>query len=723
MKKLIKLVLLFTFFCFTILQAEVGEWKTFTDAKDIRQFYIAENEIWCATNGGLVQFNIENKEFNKLTNIDGLLGNQLVAVDRDHTGKIWIALDDGIIQRYDPDTQSWELTREYNGLQINDLETFGDSVFIALSIGISLFDAPRWEVKETYKIGDVKHVQIIERVIWAATTEGVKKANLDFPNLIAPGAWTTYTTNQGLPGNEVFAIRQYNGKVVAGTINGLSFYLNESWSQAELAEKKIIAFTLKNNTLLSVTQQGVYERDESGSWRLYGTGLRNISNIGMDNQDNVWVGLQNGGLARFNEMTGQWELYVPNGPGDNNFTSLIFDRDNNLWTTSAGRGVSYYNGDKWFNFSLTNGKLNSNDFRTLVVDTKNRVWAGSWGGGISIFTKVEPDSFEIKVIKEDRLAGVDNDPLYVVANRMVMDQSGNIWILNYYANNNKVLAVVDTLDNWQYFSTTDGIGSRYVISLMLDQYGRKWIGSSDNGIFVYDDNNTPFDKRDDEFSGTLTVSDGLASQYICDMALDHDDLIYIGTPEGLNTYFSGDVSDYIDYRVINNDINVILVDGVNNKWVGTSGGLSMLHADGFDSTHYVSKTSPIVSDNVISLAFNDQTGDLYIGTTNGLSRLTTAFTKPAETLDFVKGYPNPFVLDPPMSTFHITNLAAKSSVRIFTAEGFLTRYIPADEILGSQASWDGKNDKGEYVTSGIYLYQITSEDGKTSVGKVAVIKP
>ena len=717
-----KFLLLLTLFCVTNLSAEVGEWKTFTDAKDVRQFLIAENEIWCATNGGLLQFNIENNEFNKFTNIDGLLNNQVVAVDRDHTGKIWVALNDGIIHRFNPVDQSWEITREYDGLTVKDMQIFGDSVFIALSLGISLFDAQRWEVKETYKIGDVANVQIIERDIWAATVEGVKKASLDFPNLIAPSAWTTYTTKQDLPDNKVFTIHQYNGQVVAGTDEGLSFFSNGTWSQAELPDYKISRFVSSNDRLFCVTTFGVYERDQTGNWNLHGSGLNHISSIGVDDQDNIWVGIENNGLAKFNEINNRWEYYTPNGPGDNNFTSLAFDKDNNLWTTSSGCGVSYYNGEKWFNFSKRNGKANSNDFRTLVVDTKNRVWAGSWGEGISIFTKVGPDSFEIQEIKLERLAG-STKPTYVVVNRMLMDPAGNIWILNYYADNNNVLAVVDTLDNWQYFSTTDGIGSRYVISLMIDQFGRKWVGTEKNGIFVYDDNNTPFDKSDDEFSGTLTVSDGLASQHITDIALDQDGLIYVGTPEGLNTWFSGDVSDYIDNRVINNDINAILVDGFNNKWVGTSGGLSMLHADGFDTTHYVSKTHPIVSDNVISLAFNEQTGDLYVGTTNGLSRLTTSFTKPAQTLDLVKGYPNPFVINPPMSKFHITNLAAKSSVRIFSAEGFLTRYIPANEIPGSQTTWDGKNDKGEFVSSGIYLYQITTEDGKSSVGKVAVIKP
>ena len=42
--------------------------------------------------------------------------------------------------------------------------------------------------------------------------------------------------------------------------------------------------------------------------------------------------------------------------------------------------------------------------------------------------------------------------------------------------------------------------------------------------------------------------------------------------------------------------------------------------------------------------------------------------------------------------------------------------------MGTSASWDLANDKGDKVASGIYVYLITDGQGNKAKGKVAVIK-
>ena len=197
--------------------------------------------------------------------------------------------------------------------------------------------------------------------------------------------------------------------------------------------------------------------------------------------------------------------------------------------------------------------------------------------------------------------------------------------------------------------------------------------------------------------------------------------MWIATPEGLNYWFDGEV--FVKYGIINDNINCLLVDPGNNKWIGTTGGVTMLHADGFQMTHYTTSNSPLPVDNVTSFAFNEETGDLFIGTTNGLARLHTPFTRPATTLEQVTGYPNPFVLEEPFSRFTIDNLARNSTVHIYTAEGFLVKSFPKEQILGSRISWDGTNDRGDRVASGIYVYLVTTEEGLIKTGKIAVVRP
>ena len=170
------------------------------------------------------------------------------------------------------------------------------------------------------------------------------------------------------------------------------------------------------------------------------------------------------------------------------------------------------------------------------------------------------------------------------------------------------------------------------------------------------------------------------------------------------------------------DINVIAIDFRNNKWIGTKSGVSVLSNDSYAWTHYTTDTHPLVGNNVMSFAFDPNTGYAYIGTESGLSRLETPYTPPKENLSEVIGYPNPFIVDSFSSKFFIHNLADGSSVRFFTPEGLLVKTISKEDIPGSWTEWDGRNDDGEYVASGVYVFVIYTEDDLSYVGKVAVIR-
>ncbi|MBN1998485.1 hypothetical protein JW935_13085, partial [candidate division KSB1 bacterium] len=323
--------------------------------------------------------------------------------------------------------------------------------------------------------------------------------------------------------------------------------------------------------------------------------------------------------------------------------------------------------------------------------------------------------------EDGTLSSISNESSCVVVRNLFCDKNGYMWILNSYAGNKRCLAVVDYDQGiWQYFSTLEGIGSILLTDIEQDNWGRMWLGSDDKGICVLDDNGTPFYKNDDDLSQGLTTTDGLESQTVKTLAEDMDGVMWIGTPNGLNYWFDGNVG--IRYSVINDNINSIMVDSRNNKWIGTSGGMSLLDADGYTWTHFSTSNSPIVADNVICFTINDKTGELFIGTTNGLSLYETPYTQPAASLSAVTGYPNPFILDSESRYFYIENLTSRVNIRIYTESGHLVRHIPESEILGSRAIWDGTNDRGKTVASGIYLYLVTDEKG-SKAGKVAVIRP
>jgi len=88
----------------------------------------------------------------------------------------------------------------------------------------------------------------------------------------------------------------------------------------------------------------------------------------------------------------------------------------------------------------------------------------------------------------------------------------------------------------------------------------------------------------------------------------------------------------------------------------------------------------------------------------------------------IRVYPNPWRSDRPGTPDHITftNLAPNSTVKIFTIAGHHVVTLPP--VAGGSTPWNLKNQNGDAVASGLYLYLITDPQGHKTRGKVAVIR-
>ncbi len=95
-------------------------------------------------------------------------------------------------------------------------------------------------------------------------------------------------------------------------------------------------------------------------------------------------------------------------------------------------------------------------------------------------------------------------------------------------------------------------------------------------------------------------------------------------------------------------------------------------------------------------------------------------TSTATAITELSVFPNPFK---PLSAASatITPVQSGSTVNIYTIHGELVRNVEVGPSATS-ASWDGKNQDGTVVASGIYLVSATANDGKKYVKKLAVIK-
>jgi ligand-binding sensor domain-containing protein len=734
--KFIFLILLFISYFNQYGQAGVGDWTTFTSQNDIRDLILIGDHIWCATNGGVFSYQISAGIYQQFNNTNGLTSVDAQTIEIDYKGNFWVGFADGWINYYDPDSKTWKSVQDFLGHYIYDLEAVGDSLLIALDIGISLYDIRRKEVKETYKrLGwqlnsevDVTDIMVVDREIWAATGSGIARSSFDLANLMAPESWKNYTSIQGLPGNEIQSLVSHEDSIYAGTNVGIAVFRGQGWIEIStgLDNRDIKRLVSQNGELFAVSSEYISRwNPPENRWRNVAPWFPVMSCLVVMENGDLWVGRKKSGygsgFAKFSTSNQQWERFNPPGPPSNEFNGLAVDEDGILWCASARDGIFRYDGKTWRQFTTADGLIN-NGIKSVTVDSENRKWFGSVGGGLIMIDTHET----IRIFYKEVLSGAGSSQDWIVVPDVKIDQYNNVWVLNTEANDNEVVAVYTPQLDWYYFTVQEGILSNVVTSLDIDQADRVWIGTQ-RGVSVIDYNNTLADKSDDRVEGNnLTTVDGLENNSINDIAVDQDEIVWIATAGGLNYwYWDRDEQKGVvktQYGLLSNSINTIEIDIRNNKWFGTSAGVSILAPDGYTFTHYSTDNSLLVNDNVTSFGFDFETGKVYIGTSNGLSVLETPYSRPREDLSQVKAGPNPFIVGQGQG-FAISDLSDDVSIKFMTENGMVVRHISKDDILGAYTTWNGKNDMGEYVASGIYIYVIYNEEtGLNRVGKVAVIR-
>jgi flagellar hook assembly protein FlgD len=108
---------------------------------------------------------------------------------------------------------------------------------------------------------------------------------------------------------------------------------------------------------------------------------------------------------------------------------------------------------------------------------------------------------------------------------------------------------------------------------------------------------------------------------------------------------------------------------------------------------------------------------MYVGTDKGLYSVQTNAVKPIAEYD-MKVYPQPFDTKK-NKLMTIEGLAENSDLRIVTVNGELVRKM---KVNSRTTTWDGKNERGEATSPGVYLlYAVSSTNESTQVIKFAIV--
>jgi len=117
-------------------------------------------------------------------------------------------------------------------------------------------------------------------------------------------------------------------------------------------------------------------------------------------------------------------------------------------------------------------------------------------------------------------------------------------------------------------------------------------------------------------------------------------------------------------------------------------------------------------------AVADEINNVFRITTRHLS-IFGLFTPIVGDLSNVIVYPNPFKPYLGHTEIYFKGLTEKTTIKIYNIAGELVRKI---ENVEGETTWDARNNSGNKVASGVYIYIITNDKGNKKIGKLAIIK-
>jgi len=720
-KILFQLIVLLLLFCTeSALKAQQLVWRTISSKSNITSSAVTPDGVWFGTDGGLIAVDQGSSAISYMTKTEGLASQRITSVASGRDGSVWIGFQSGYIQHFSSLSGSWETIGDYQDHPITYIDTAGDSLFVGLDIGVSLYIISKKEVKETYRhLGTSVDRDIAanfithnSNYIWVATNQGISCAEIGAANLLDPSVWQNISETTGPEGAEVNSmVISENGELFTSSGSGVYSWKDDKWEK--LFSGEVLDLLVFNSNLYLTTKDGMFKM-ESSQWTEIDESPSDLKFL-SSGSDKIW-GVAGLTIWSYSPELGIWDSYDIDCIRSNLVTSAFLDNMGREWVCSRGGGFFSKRNSGWIVFNRTmQPEMLSNEIMCIAEDLNNRIWVGTWGGGAysvdttDVITRYHP--------KDGYLAGVSENHNYSVIRDMTKDSFNNLWMLNYRAVNGLPLVCVRNND-WIYFGAGDGITSTKLISIAVDMSGRKWIGSEDKGIFVLDDFGTP-DQRSDDIVTNISNADGLGSNTITGIAGDRDGVMWVGTPNGIYTIYENSINRR--YGLVSDNVKDVVVDGANNVWVGTDEGLNFFSQSEYKWYLFTKEDSYLVSNDISSLFFHKESGKLYVSTSEGVSVISTPFSEPLGKLTSVKICPNPFLPEKHEKVL-IDGLSLNSIVAIYTTSGYLIKYFSQNQVQGRQILWDGNDDRGNPAAGGIYIVVAEDTNGERATGKIALVR-
>ena len=512
------------------LQPKQGVWRTYdvTDGLPMgisRLLQDGKGYLWLSgsrLSGGL--FRYDGASFITYTTTDGLADTRVRAICEDCQGRLWFGTECGVSCF---DGQRFTTFTTTDGLADNRIRAICEDcqgrLWFGTECGVSCFDGQRF---------------------------------------------ATYTTDDGLADNNVGAILEnHQGHLWFGTECGVSCFDGQRFA--------------------------TYTTDD-------GLAGNNVIAILEDCQGRLWFGTERSGVCCFDGQ--QFTTYTTDDGLVNNWIGAICeDYRGRLWFGGgvSGGGVSCFDGHCFITYTAEDGLLD-NRVLHVIQDRERQLWFAHVFSGLTRFDVESSQRLTVEPITEI----------------LLQDRQGRLW----FGNENVLCCLFEGQQRRQVFNT-------FFRSLLIDSSGALWVGTSGDGLYYYDSADAVWggvggaQRHPEHWGRQFTTTDGLGSNCVESLLEARDGTIWLGTwgTPGCLCRFNGKTFQAIPtphpviFRLFEDCHGRIWMGG----WQG--GGLSCYDAGAQDSVPLQTYTiEDGLPDNRVQSIVEDDEGNLWIGTYQGV---------------------------------------------------------------------------------------------------------
>lgn len=562
--------------------------------------------LWFGTRNGLCKYNgHEVNIYRSSNNGNSISGNRILCLNEDSNNNIWI------------------------GTFANGLSIYNKRLNKFTNYGISELGAERIN----------KIVVLNDGEIWICTNNGLARF---LPEL---NSFKVFRAKEGDPttmnANSVSDFMQTGeGEFYVATEgDAIQKFIpeTETFKQINYKRDKRLTGNYRKRIIqdkagylwIAAKQHGLCMYDpKTGNSKLfttYNSGLPTnilMGDMALGPKGNIWIATDGAGIAIYNMRSNSFHSIQKmegkqSSLATNHVYTLLFDNKDILWVGTFGQGINIYNpGRQKFKNKYLRGvrldKFRNISITSMLLDTRNNIWIGSDGHGLyKINSKGTLDHYNSSnsEINCDVIISLAEDYMgniligtYACGLYMLSKASGKITnyrpagdgdkqisstdIWNMYASKSKVWlgllgGGVDRFDPLEQTFENFGPSSKKlnsidfpnVMAIARDKYGNMWFGTEGRGIYIFDSETKKVSTR------SIDIIKGKGNKSIIKtLYIDKLGVLWIGTEgEGLISY-SFDTKQFQQYSLemglADNTVHSIIEDNSGKLWIGTSNGLS-----------------------------------------------------------------------------------------------------------------------------------------------------